>query len=164
MDSKKLQLAEEMLGIDQYHTPRICVKCGGVMIFKGVGEYRCEDCNQLAYDDYGKVRVYLEKHKGATAIEIETMTGVKQKTIRMMLKEARFELTDDSRTFLFCDNCGKKIRSGRLCQGCEMDMHRKLEEQQRKKRNEKIMIQGYGKMHGEDGKKRFDHGKMEERK
>lgn len=160
MDSKKLQLAEEMLGIDKYHTPRLCTKCGGVMIFKGVGEYRCEDCNALAYDDYGKVRLYLEKHKGATAIEIETMTGVKQKTIRMMLKEARFELTDESRTFLFCEKCGKKIRSGRLCPQCEMDIHRKLEEEQRRKRNETVKVQGYGRGHGEEGKRRFDHDKI----
>ena len=157
MDSKKLQLAEEMLGIDQYHTPRLCTTCGGVMIFKGVGEYRCEDCNELAYDDYGKVRLYLEKHKGATAIEIETMTGVKQKTIRMMLKEARFELTDDSKSFLFCEICKKKIRSGRLCPQCEMEFHRNLEEKQRRQRNQNVKIQGLGKGPGEEGKKRFSH-------
>lgn len=160
MDSKKLQLAEEMLGVDQYHTPRLCTKCGGVMIFKGVGEYRCEDCNELAYDDYGKVRVYLEKHKGATAIEIEAVTGVKQKTIRMMLKEARFELTDDSKAFLFCESCKKKIRSGRLCPQCEMEVHRNLEEKQRKQRNQNVKIQGLGRGPGEDGKRRFSHEKI----
>ena len=32
------------LGLDPYHSPAYCSKCGGVMIFRGVGEYRCEDC------------------------------------------------------------------------------------------------------------------------
>ncbi len=155
MDSKRMQLKEELMGLDQYHTPRVCDKCGGVMIFKGVGEYRCEDCRALAYDDYGKVRIYLEKHKGATAAEVEAATGVKQKTIRLMLKESRLEVTDDSKTFIFCENCGKKIRSGRLCPQCEIEYHRSLEEQQRRLRNQGVKIQGVGKGPGEEGERRF---------
>ena len=41
-----------------------CKKCGGIMVFKGVGEYHCEDCNAVDYDDYGKVRLYIEEHDG----------------------------------------------------------------------------------------------------
>lgn len=29
---------------DMYHVPRVCKECGGVMVFKGVGEYHCERC------------------------------------------------------------------------------------------------------------------------
>lgn len=47
---------------DEYHIPRACEKCGGVMIFKGVGEYHCEDCGEVAYDDYGKVRQIGRAH------------------------------------------------------------------------------------------------------
>lgn len=155
MDSKKIQFAEELLGLDQYHTPKICDKCGGVMIFKGIGEYRCEDCNALAYDDYGKVRSYLERNRGATAADVEAATGVKQKTIRLMLKESRLEVTDDSKAFMFCESCGKKIRSGRLCTQCEIEYHRSLEEQQRLLKNRNVKILGVGKGPGEGGEKRF---------
>ena len=48
---------------DIYHRPVLCEKCGGLMIFKGVGEYQCEDCKFVAYDDYGKTRLYIEKHR-----------------------------------------------------------------------------------------------------
>lgn len=155
MDSRRLKLADELIGLDQYHTPHFCDKCGGVMVFKGVGEYRCEDCANLAYDDYGKVRLYLEKHRGATAAEVEIETGVSQKTIRLMLKESRLEVTDDSKAFMLCEGCGKKICSGRFCPKCEVEHHRNLEEQHRKMRNEHVQGHGMGKGPGEEGEKRF---------
>ena len=39
--------------LDYYNIPRICQKCGGVMVFKGVGEYHCELCDFVDYDDAG---------------------------------------------------------------------------------------------------------------
>ncbi len=77
---------------DVYHVPRLCKECGGVMIYKGVGEYRCEDCDSLDYDDYGKVRLFIEKHRGATAMEIESYTGVSQRIIRKLLRDGRIEV------------------------------------------------------------------------
>ncbi len=122
---------ERLLKPDAYNIPRECVKCGGVMVFRGLGEYKCEDCGHLAYDDYGKVRNYIEKHKGATAAQIEDAIGVSQRSIRQMLKEGRLEVAEGSRAFLECEICGKPIRSGRYCPDCEIKMHRKLEEKQR---------------------------------
>lgn len=124
----------ELIELDEYHRPKICAVCGGVMVFKGVGEYQCEECKSLDYDDYGKVRLYIEGHKGATAPEIEAATGVKQRTIRNMLKEGRLEVTADSKAFLHCEMCGKAIRYGRLCQECEVNYHRRVEEKQRAQR------------------------------
>lgn len=148
----------DFLRMDTYHIPRICKVCEGVMIYKGVGEYRCEDCNRLDYDDYGKVRLYIEQHKGATALEIEAATGVSQKTIRQMLRESRLEIAAGSKMFLHCERCGKAIRSGILCTECEMSQHRLLEEQQRQKLRENLRdVQGYGSdmQNGAHGEKRF---------
>ena len=143
-----------ILLIDEYHIPRICEKCGGVMIFKGVGEYHCEDCGAIAYDDYGKVRLYIEEHRGATAAQIESAIGVSQRTIRRMLKEGKLEVTADSRAFLHCEICGKTIRSGRYCPECETQMHRTLEAEQREKHRKDISGFGFNQK-GEDGQKRF---------
>lgn len=140
--------------MDNYHVPYSCQKCGGVMIFKGVGEYQCEDCGFVDYDDYGKVRLYIETHRGATAAEIEEGTGVKQRTIRQMLRESRIEVAEGSKVFLRCEICGKEIRSGRFCNECEVKVHRNMEEEQRERlrRNK----QGYSMSQGaEEGQKRF---------
>jgi len=101
-----------------FNKPSVCKLCKGRMIFKGVGEYRCEDCLNLEYDDYGKVRNYIENKHGATMLEIENAVNVKQKVIRQMLKEERFEITSNSNVFMICEACGKEIRSGKLCHKC----------------------------------------------
>lgn len=140
--------------VDYYHVPRTCKQCEGVMIYKGVGEYKCENCGFVDYDDYGKVRLYIEEHHGATAAEIEAAVGVAQRTIRQMLRESRIEVAEGSRSFLHCEICGKEIRSGKYCPECETKIHRGLEAEQREmhRRDGK----GYGKQQsGDEGHRRF---------
>ncbi len=145
--------------IDYYNIPHTCKKCNGVMIFKGVGEYKCEDCGYLDYDDYGKVRNYIEQHKGATALEIENAIGVSQRTIRQLLRDNRIEVASDSRIFMHCEICGKSLRSGKYCAECEQKVHRRLEEQTRaekQKMKSRRDMQGYSThVDKDDGRMRY---------
>ena len=145
--------------LDVYNKPTICPECGGIMIFKGCGEYRCEDCKSVAYDDYGKVRNYVEKHAGVTAAQVSEATGVKQKTIRTMLKESRLEIAEGSNSFMKCEMCGASIRAGRVCSKCEPAYNKAMVERTNS-RNEKMMA-GFGMEHrqGEEGAKRFERDK-----
>lgn len=139
---------------DHYHIPQECKECGGAMEFKGVGEYKCEKCGAVQYDDYGVVHMYLEKHKGATAAEVEAATGVSQRSIRHMLKDSRIEVAEGSRVALRCEGCGQPIRSGRYCPKCEVEVGRAKEAA----RHEKLMknAQGFGSARGGDeGQRRF---------
>lgn len=140
--------------LNPYHVPYYCSKCKGVMVFKGVGEYQCEECKNVEYDDFGKVRLYIETHRGANAVQIEAATGVSQKTIRLMLKENRLEISSDSKSFLYCEMCQKPIRSGRLCASCEKSFHERLEDTNRKR----MKIAGFGTGNTEDAKgaRRFE--------
>ena len=121
-------LRKEFSEINTYNRPTYCSECGGVMVFKGLGEYQCEKCGFLEYDDYGKARNYVEKHMGANAAEVAKATGVPQKSIRDMLKEGKLEIAKDSVIFLKCEICGAKISSGKYCPKCEMNYHHDLEE------------------------------------
>lgn len=96
----------------------------------------------------------IEAHRGATAAQIESAIGVPQRTIRLMLKEGRLEITPDSRSFLHCEICGKEIRSGTYCPECEMKMHRSMEAEERERRQKSLQGFGQGKK-GEDGQRRF---------
>ena len=145
---------ERLLKPDAYNIPRECEKCGGVMVFKGLGEYQCELCGQLAYDDYGKVRNYIEEHRGATAAQIEEAIGVSQKTIRRLLKEGRLEVAEGSRMFLTCELCGQKIRSGRYCPECETKVHRSLEAKQREMKQNNTQGFSMGQK-SDEGHRRF---------
>lgn len=147
---------DELNFMDYYNIPRVCKKCGGVMIYKGVGEYHCEECDAVDFDDYGKVRRYIEEHHGATAAAIENAIGVPQRTIRRLLKEGRLEVAEGSKAFLHCEMCGKAIRSGQYCSECEMNVHRGLEAKQREMLQKGKNAQGYGKgQQGESGQRRF---------
>ena len=142
--------------VEKYNIPKVCKECGGVMIFKGVGEYHCENCDAVDYDDYGKVRGYIEEHRGATAAQIESAVGVSQRTIRRLLKDGRLEVAEGSKAYLRCELCGKQIRTGQYCPECEIKAHRKLEEKQRELINQNA--RGFGMDHqkkAEEGQKRF---------
>lgn len=154
MDGRE-KFKRDVLDINDYNRPYECPECGGLMIFKGCGEYECEKCRYKGYDDYGKARNYIEAHPGATSGEISEKTGVTQKAIRQLLKESRLEVAQDSKVALRCEMCGAEIRSGVLCSNCEIAYHRKLEDKQRAVHN----IAGYGseKKAEEKGEKRFKH-------
>lgn len=144
----------EALGVNNYNRPYVCNVCGGMMIFKGVGEYECESCHDLEYDDYGKARNYIEMHPGANSSQIAEHTGVSQKSIRHMLKEGRLEIAPDSKTFMKCEICGKDIRSGMMCDSCAVAYNRALEEKERANRK----MAGYGtekERREQKGEKRF---------
>lgn len=139
------------LGYITYGRPTQCSVCGGSLIYKGIGEYQCSECYSLEYDDYGKVRLYIELHNGATSAEIAEATGVTQQKIRQMLKEERLEVTPDSMAFLHCEMCGIDIRSGRYCAACETKIRKDAAAESRSSK-----IQGFGHaQRGEDGERRF---------
>lgn len=80
-----------------YAKPTRCSKCGSFLKYKGLGEYICEDCGFKEYDEYGKVRAYLEKNPGANIVQVEASTGVPQKTIHRMVEEGKLEMHSKSR-------------------------------------------------------------------
>ena len=97
---------------------RRCSKCGTMMKYLALGEFRCPACGNEEMDDYGKIRKYLDAHGTASAAEIETATGVRRSVINDYLKKGRLEITDGSSVFLKCEICGRDIRFGRVCQNC----------------------------------------------
>lgn len=148
-----------MAGIDEsklaaldISNPSSCDKCGGKLQYKGIGEYACEDCNNIMYNDYGKVRNYLEKHPGATQNEVAQATGVHKNVIRRFLREDKIEIAPNSLVFMYCERCGTPIRSGRFCDRCSSKIV--ISESDTKRTS---TIKGFGKVTtGQSGAKRFD--------
>lgn len=88
-------------GLDDYHAPKECTKCGCTSLhYKGLGEYSCAECENLEYDDYGKVRNYLDKNRGTPITIIARDTGVSKWTIRQMVEEERFDICPTGRRVL----------------------------------------------------------------
>lgn len=137
-----------------YNVPVACVECGSVMVYRGLGEYCCENCKAIDYDNYGKTRNYIEQNPGASAVDVERKTGVSRSSIREMLKENRFEIAEGARSFLRCEACGKEIRAGRYCHECEKNVHLMIENEHREKMRENM--RGFAiHQEAEDGQRRF---------
>lgn len=142
------------LSVINYNAPDSCEECGGTKIkYAGIGEYCCEGCGHIMYDDYGVVRNFLEKNQGATVAETSLATGVSKNKIRMMLVDDKIQVTPGSMVFLNCSVCGAQIRSGRYCEKCAAE----LKNSERTAGRISHISGGYGKAKTDtSGVKRFD--------
>lgn len=98
--------------------PRFCPKCGGKYAFKGAGRYVCEECGYEFFDDFGKVRAFVDEHGPSPAIVISEATGVSITKISEFLRQGRMEIPDGSGEYIPCERCGEPIRYGRFCPAC----------------------------------------------
>ena len=139
--------------------PIRCEKCSNTDFeYMGLGGYMCKECGHKMYDDYGKVREYLDVHRGATATEVSIATGVPVGKIRQMVRDEKFEITQNSAVFMSCEKCGSPIRSGRYCDSCSNAKMTSFEAA--KKASRMTNIQGFGAAKGSStGEKRFTRDK-----
>lgn len=143
MDDNKMTLTSKLIafvGDDIYHRPVYCDNCDEVLIFYSPGRYKCEKCNNIQYDDYGKVREYLYDHRGATAEQVSEAVGVNPRAIRQMLKEEKIEEINSGRgrlSTLSCIKCMKPISSGKMCLNCMQTFNKKLEEEAKREKIER---------------------------
>lgn len=141
-----------------FHTidgkPIRCKMCNGKMKYLSGGKYQCELCEAFDYDDFGKVKNFLEEFGPASTSVISKVTGVPEQVISDFLKEGRIQVVDTGKSYLKCENCGTPIRFGRFCQKCTVsmvtDIENSLNEDLQKRRKER----------GMDGKMRFSNKKI----
>ncbi len=98
--------------------PIRCQLCHGKMDYKGRGQYVCVSCGNRDFDDYGRVRNFLEEYGVAPSSIISDVTGVSEQKIDEMLKDGRIQIAKGSKPYLKCETCGAPIRYGRFCQRC----------------------------------------------
>ena len=85
----------ELCAESDIHKPKECSACESRDVeYLGLGQYRCKECLTVMYDDYGKVRQYLEKHPGSTEIEVHEETGVTREVIRMFVHQERISVVN----------------------------------------------------------------------
>lgn len=101
-----------------YGMKRLCSKCRTPMEYMAMGEYKCPNCRNIEYDDYGLIRNYLDEHGPTPAAIIEKDTGVRRAVINDYLRRGRLEINDGSPVFIKCEICGKDIKFGRICAAC----------------------------------------------
>lgn len=99
--------------------PVKCDICGGELERITMGIYRCNACEKEYYDDYQKVRNYLDKHGAAPAVVISRATKVPLQTIDHFFQEEWLEIPERDVVRMTCQKCNRPIRTGRLCDACK---------------------------------------------
>lgn len=97
--------------------PLLC-KCGGKFFHIGGGKYKCNTCEEIVLDDFGKVKEFLEENGPMPMMVISECTGVSVEVLEGLLKDGRVEIAENSKYFINCQKCGCAIRSGRYCIDC----------------------------------------------
>lgn len=98
--------------------PIECEYCGGAVELRSLGVYKCIECGKENYDDFQKVRKYLEKVGTAPAVVISRNTGVPVKTIEHLWSNEFLEDSWKVNNAVICKSCGMSIRTGSLCDRC----------------------------------------------
>ncbi|MCR4990835.1 MAG: hypothetical protein K6A38_08240 [Lachnospiraceae bacterium] len=99
--------------------PFSCSKCKAGLKMIRSGEYECLNCGNIEYDDFGKVRKYLDENGPQSKEKIILETGVSRKSVNLFLEQRRLEVAPNSEKKLKCVVCGKPIISGLMCPSCE---------------------------------------------
>ncbi len=102
--------------------PISCKKCNGKLFYIGSGKYKCDPCETEYYDDFGKVKEFLEEHGSAPAITIAAHTGVSVELIDLFLRKGKLEIIENSKFYISCEKCGCAIRYGRYCPHCSREI------------------------------------------
>lgn len=136
--------------------PSACTKCHGELQYIGHGQYKCDTCGNIEYDDFGKVYKYIDDNGPSSAIVIAEATGVQIDKINVFLREGRVEIPEGSAVYIKCERCGRDIRFGRFCPECAAALSKQLKGVFEAGEVPKKKSQGDGKMRflGKD-KKRY---------
>lgn len=95
-----------------------CELCHGALEFMGGGRYICSQCSHEQFDDFGKIKAFLEEAGPTPAVVISKATGVDLKNVKAFLDHGRIEVAEGSAVFLQCEICGADIKFGRICPTC----------------------------------------------
>lgn len=70
--------------------PLQCEYCGGGLQQSLIGVYQCQRCGREYYDDFKKIRDFLENNGPATAMDISRYTGVSMATIKAYFSKDKY--------------------------------------------------------------------------
>lgn len=100
---------------------KACRRCGKIFQYI-TGAPICPKCKKVEEDLFQDVKAYLRENKGASMQEVTEATGASVSMIERYLREGRLEVTTESLISLSCEQCGAKIRTGRLCDKCRSNL------------------------------------------
>lgn len=115
-----------------------CPTCGDIFVkteFRDV----CQKCWKEEEKSFEKVYQFIRRreNRAATIRQVEEATGVPEELILKFIKTGKLRITQFPNLGYPCDNCGKIIRHGKLCEKCTDSIKKDLNvfnEQERRRK------------------------------
>ena len=104
---------------------RNCRKCGKLFNY-AMGPITCPNCMKAQEEKFQEVKSYISSHPGCGIAEVSEECEVTTQQIKQWLRDDRLQFAEDSAVGLDCEKCGDKIRSGRFCEKCKVDVAHNL--------------------------------------
>ena len=116
-----------------------CPGCGRVYVDTGLG--MCRDCYEKELQQEDIVASYVRDNPRSAVKQICDATGVKERVVMRMIKAGRFISGNIAYP---CESCGALITRGRLCEKCNHDLLKQVEEQKVIKAAQNVRTPGRG--------------------
>lgn len=131
---KNLGYVEKLLMKD---IPKKCSQCGNTRLYyKGLGSYECKKCQNIEYDDYGKIRNYIDKYGNTPVQTLVLELGIDKEIVEYYIKDGKLEIVEDeSINLLTCYKCGCTIITGRYCTACQKELTDGIKDLFKEKKN-----------------------------
>ena len=97
--------------------PTLCSKCGSYVTFAGRGKYKCTRCDNIEYDDFGKIYKYLQENGSCSPKQISDATGVPMMRVIQLVQDGSLEPTNSSRGKIGGDTWNKLAQKPRVRPG-----------------------------------------------
>ena len=100
---------------------RACKNCRKLFNYLS-GPPICMACRDELEKKFQQVKEYIRENRDVTLKQISEDNEVSVKQLQQWIREERLEFTKDSPIQLNCETCGRKIRTGRLCEDCKKSL------------------------------------------
>lgn len=115
-----------------------CPSCGKIMVKNSFRDI-CHDCYKEEEKLFEIVYKYMRKreNRAATIRQVVEATGVSEDLLLKFIKSGRIQVTQFPNLGYPCDQCGRIIRTGKLCERCQENLREELSEFQKEEERKK---------------------------
>lgn len=105
-----------------------CSNCGSIYLKNPVRDC-CDTCYKKEEADYDIVSQFLRKreNRAATMERVVEATGVEEALLHQWIRKGRLQTALFPNLGYPCDQCGKLIREGKLCETCAKSLKQELD-------------------------------------
>ncbi len=82
----------------------------------------CQACLKKLDEKFDEVKKYVYDHPGCGIQEVVDEMEVSAQQIKRWIREERLSFSESSDVAINCENCGKRILTGRYCKECKAKM------------------------------------------